>query len=406
MKYIFSLLLALGLVNIANAEGNADAGKAKSALCAGCHGVTGTNLSPTYPDLAGQHAAYIAKQLQAFKDGSRKDPLMAPMVSNLSAQDMADLGAYFASQARGGDSSAANSEGSAAVAQTVAKHIPDAAAGKSLYELGDASRSIGACIGWHGKDGNSDVLIYPNLAKQHPEYIVKQLNNFKSETRTNNYAMNQFTAALTDNEMANIAAYFADTTAVANIVVRQPVAVVAPSDEAIAGQEKVATCAACHGADGNSLVAMYPKLAGQNAKYLAKQLHEFKDGTRDNAIMAPMAAALSAQDITDISAFYSTQLPTASTAEINELGRKLYLGGDAARGVTACIACHGIDGKGMAYAGFPAIAGQNTDYLVAQLNSFKSKERDNDKNSMMRKTVRKLKKADIDALSQYMSTLK
>ena len=398
-------------INVAfAATGNAEAGKTKAAMCAACHGANGIGATDTYPNLAGQHADYITKQLNAFKSGTRVDPLMAPMAAGLSEQDMADLGAYFSSLDRTGGSTASNDgvtteTGAAAAVQVAVVYEANAISGKSLYELGDASRNIAACIGCHGKEGNSNVLIYPNLSKQHAPYIEKQLHAFKDKTRTN-YAMNQFAGAMTDEDIADMGAYFVDTKAVAHIKVKRVVTIAAITEEAIAGKAKSAVCASCHGADGNSLVPMYPKLAGQHAEYTTKQLKEFKSGIRKNPIMAGMVAALSEQDMAELGAYFANQKPTLGNGKGSALGRKLYFGGDASRGITACIACHGTSGKGMAKAGFPAVANQSVEYLTAQLTSFKAGERDNDRNSIMRNVTKRLKQKDIEALAQFMSTMK
>ena len=180
-----------------------------------------------------------------------------------------------------------------------------------------------------------------------------------------------------------------------------------------AGKTKSAMCAACHGVDGNSLVPMYPKLAGQSAAYIAKQLAEFKAGMmsggkegRVDPVMGGMTMALTEQDMADLGAYYQTQTSTAGNGATDALGKSLYLSGDAERGITACIACHSIDGHGMPTAGFPAIASQNVDYLKAQLTKFRDGTRSNDTNAMMRNIAIKLEDADIDALTQYMSSLK
>lgn len=408
-KIIFSLILAVTSINVAfAAAGNADAGKSKAAMCAACHGANGIGASDAYPNLAGQHADYIAKQLKAFKDGSRVDPVMAPMAAALSEQDMADLGAYFSGLDRKGATAASGGttdSATPAAAQAPVAHVANASAGKSLYELGDASRNIGACIGCHGKEGNSEVLIYPNLSNQHAQYIEKQLHAFKDNSRTN-YAMNQFAGAMTDEDIADMGAYFADTKAVANVKVKRVATVAVITEEAIAGKAKAAVCASCHGVGGNSVVAMYPKLAGQSADYIAKQLEEFKSGVRKDPVMAGMAAALSDQDMAELGAYFASEKPTPGNGKGSALGQKLYFGGDASRGITACIACHGTSGKGMAKAGFPAVANQSVEYLTAQLAKFKSGERDNDRNSMMRNIAKRLKKNDIEALTHYMSTMK
>ncbi len=408
MKHILtSLILTLLSINIAvAASGDVEAGKAKAATCAACHGANGIGTSDTFPNLAGQHSDYIVKQLKAFKTGDRKDPLMGPMAAPLSEQDMADLAAYFASLPRDGASQDAGSTGATATTSsaTVA-YVPDPAAGKSLYELGDPSRNIAACIGCHGSEGNSEVLIYPNLANQHPEYIAKQLHNFKNKDR-DNYAMNQFAGSMTEDDIADMAAYFADPDAVANVVPRRVMPAAPITAEVIAGKAKAATCAACHGADGNSPVAIYPKLAGQSAEYLVKQLQEFKTGTRKDPVMGPMAAALSEQDMIEIASYFAAQKVAVADLPGSDIGKKLYFGGNVKRKITACVACHGVYGKGMNKAGFPTIAGQNEAYLKAQLMKFKQGQRNNDYNTMMQSVASKLSVNDIEELAKYMASMK
>ena len=187
----------------------------------------------------------------------------------------------------------------------------------------------------------------------------------------------------------------------------------AAEGNAEAGKSKTAMCAACHGADGNSLVPMYPKLAGQSASYLVKQLTEFKLGMtsagkagRVDPVMGGMAMALSDQDMADVAAFYASQKITAGNGSDNAIGKKLYLGGNAEMEVTACVACHGINGKGMPSAGFPALASQNAEYLKIQLEKFRDGSRNNDLNAMMQGVAANLTDDEITALSQYMSSLK
>lgn len=409
-RFIFSIfILFTGMNSAIAASGDVEAGKKKVALCAGCHGANGISASEAYPNLAGQHADYIVKQLKAFKNSTdRSDPVMGPMASGLSEQDMADIGAYYNSLPRTAADTADASETGASSAAPVAQYEPDAVAGKSLYELGDASRGIGACIGCHGKDGNSDVLIYPNLAKQHPEYIQKQLHNFKAEENRANYAMSKFAGQMTEEEILDIGAYLADTQALANIKPKKVIAV-AITAEVLAGEKKAATCVACHGQGGNKPIADYPKLAGQSAQYLVKQLTEFKNGERKNAVMSGMAAPLSEQDMVELAAYFAAQKPLAGNGKGSDIGSKLYYGGKVNhvnQAITACVACHGATGKGMAKAGFPSIANQSVEYITNQLKQFKSGERANDKASMMRNISMKLSNNDIDELAQFIATLK
>jgi len=180
-----------------------------------------------------------------------------------------------------------------------------------------------------------------------------------------------------------------------------------------AGKSKSAVCAACHGVDGNSAIAIYPKIAGQSASYIAKQLADFKLGMssggkegRADAVMGGMTMALSDQDIADLAAYFSSQKQAPGSDTTSEVGKKLYLGGDSSRGVTACVACHGVSGNGMEKAGFPSIGEQNADYIKAQLEKFRSGERANDKAKMMRNIALRLEDSDIEALTQYIASLK
>lgn len=416
-KVIFSFVIGLGMLTQANAfEGDAQAGKAKAAVCAACHGANGISAVDMYPNLAGQHADYIAKQLKAFKSGERKDPVMAPMAMGLSDQDMADLGAYFQDINKGESAASTGGDTSATVAAPAAAPtiVADALAGKALYQNGDKARGITACVDCHGKDGESLVHINPNLAKQHPEYIEKQLKDFKNATRAN-ASMNQVSANLSEADIANLGAYFKDTSAVGEVKNTFAAVTVVKSfaGNVEAGKAKAATCAACHGADGNAAVPMYPSLAGQSETYLIKQLHDFKtaiasnnaDG-RPDPVMAAMAAPLSEEDIKDLSAYFASQTLKPAASESSEYGHKLYFSGDEKRGVTACIACHSVDGQGMDKAGFPAIAGQNATYVKSQLEKFRESTRANDSNGMMRNIAVRLTDDDISALSQYISAMK
>jgi cytochrome c553 len=181
-----------------------------------------------------------------------------------------------------------------------------------------------------------------------------------------------------------------------------------------AGKAKSVTCAACHGTDGNSAIPLNPKIAGQHAGYLFKQLSEFKlagqtagkEG-RNNAVMNGMAAPLSEQDMKDLAAYFSSQeLKIGSAPEdVIAAGEALYRGGDAERGITACIACHSADGKGMNLAGFPVLSGQHAQYTKQQLEMFRSGQRNNDLNGMMRDIAVKLTDEDIAILSAYLEGL-
>ncbi len=177
--------------------------------------------------------------------------------------------------------------------------------------------------------------------------------------------------------------------------------------DAAAGQAKSALCGSCHGVDGNSPLAMNPKLAGQSARYMVKQLQDFKSGARAGAIMASMVLSLSDQDMEDIAAWYSSQQPTIQGAdpELIELAERLYRAGNSEIAVAACSACHSPTGKGNAPAGFPSLSGQHAEYTLQQLKDFRSGVRQNDGGEMMRTVVERLTDKELEALASYVSGL-
>lgn len=174
-----------------------------------------------------------------------------------------------------------------------------------------------------------------------------------------------------------------------------------------AGKEKSQTCAACHGPDGNSTNTIWPVLAGQSIEYISKQLHDFQSGARKNAQMTPMAAPLSAQDIENLAAYFNSQKPKFGTAAKDSVdpGQDLYRAGDAETGVPACMACHSPDGAGNPAAVFPALHGQHADYTMAQLKAFRSGDRSNDPNAVMRTIAGRMSDDQIKAVAQYIQGL-
>jgi cytochrome c553 len=196
-----------------------------------------------------------------------------------------------------------------------------------------------------------------------------------------------------------------------------------------AGKDKASSCIGCHGENGNSMVAMYPKLAQQHSSYLVKQLQAFKEGSRNNPVMAPMAMALSEGDMLDIGAYFAEQKisenpapalppPEGEDAVVDEKkaqadmqslltkGSNLYRNGNLATEVSACIACHGSSGEGNKPAAFPALHSQHADYLIKTLTDFKSGERSNNPDNMMHMIAQKMTDEEIKAVSYYISTIK
>ena len=180
-----------------------------------------------------------------------------------------------------------------------------------------------------------------------------------------------------------------------------------PKADAAKG-EAIATqiCGACHSFDGSRGLAANPILAGQHPEYLAKQLHDFKSGARDSAIMKGFAGMLSDQDMLNVAAFYATKTAKPGFATNKDtllLGERIYRGGVADRRIAACAGCHSPNGAGIP-SQYPRLGGQHGEYTEAQLNAFRSGLRAN--NMTMVTVAAKLNDKEIKALADYMAGLR
>ncbi len=185
--------------------GSAEAGAAKAAVCAACHGPNGNSSNPEWPSLAGQNAAYTQEQLALFKAKKRNNPIMQPIVDPLTDQDIADLSAYFATQTPAG----------------LEADPSYWKAGEALYKSGDATRNIPACTACHGPAGQGNSAAgYPALRAQHSVYTAKQLQDYltgnryrdgtdatKVNTTRNSAMMTTIAQRLTPEDIRNLASY-------------------------------------------------------------------------------------------------------------------------------------------------------------------------------------------------------
>ncbi len=193
-----------------------------------------------------------------------------------------------------------------------------------------------------------------------------------------------------------------------------------------AGKEKAAACAACHGPDGNSPAPNFPKLAGQNERYLLKQLQNIQCGFLSEAeqdeqnctprsvpTMSGQLDSFDDQDLADIAAYYAQQTGTTGQAdpELADKGEEIYRAGIRTKGVAACSGCHSPTGQGNGPAGFPALAGQHAEYIAAQLKAFRAaadgrEGRTNDgETKMMRSVAEAMSDSEIEAVASYISGL-
>jgi cytochrome c553 len=215
-KKLLALSLALAFTStsvILHAEGNISSGKEKAAACVSCHGDNGNSLVSSFPKLAQQHSSYLIKQLQAFKNGTRKNPMMSSIAMGLSDEDMFDIAAYYAEQEVSANQlpvldhdddekpATANDEkkidGNAKLQAIIAQ-------GSDLYRNGDLPREVSACIACHGPFGEGNKPAgYPLLKSQHADYLIKTLTDFKTDARSNNpeNIMHMTAKKMTDEEI-------------------------------------------------------------------------------------------------------------------------------------------------------------------------------------------------------------
>jgi cytochrome c553 len=180
--------------------------------------------------------------------------------------------------------------------------------------------------------------------------------------------------------------------------------------DAAAGQAKSAVCAACHGADGNSMVPNWPKLAGQHEQYLVRQISLIQSGARMVPEMMAIVPGLTAQDIADLAAYFSSQANAGGVADESKvaLGEQIFRAGNAESGVPACMACHGPAGEGNPLAGYPALAGQQAVYTANILNRFRAGENWGEEDAasqVMNGVAAELTDDEIDAVASYIQGL-
>lgn len=180
----------------------------------------------------------------------------------------------------------------------------------------------------------------------------------------------------------------------------------APVVQADAAPAAATACIACHGADGNSVVPNFPKLAGLQVEYLSKQLNDYITGKRKNEVMAPIIAGLKPRDVPGLASYFATQTPAPGKVEdaaLAEAGKALYEDGNIDAGVPACMGCHQPKGEGNAR--YPRLAGQHQAYTLQQMVDFKSGVRDNDRGKVMRTVAGRLSEQEMKAVSEYIAGL-
>jgi cytochrome c553 len=174
-----------------------------------------------------------------------------------------------------------------------------------------------------------------------------------------------------------------------------------------AGKAKAQVCFGCHGVNGVSTNPVWPKLAGQHASYVSKQLADFKAGARKDPVMTSQAVNLSDQDVADLAAFFAKQKVSLGGADekLVKQGEKIYRGGIKDKKVAACMGCHGPTGSGNPPAKFPRLSGQHAPYVAKTMKDFRNSTRSNDPNKMMRTIAARMSDTEIDAVAAYIQGL-
>jgi len=208
-KKLLALSLAMTFTStsgILHAEGNLSAGKEKAAACVSCHGDNGNSLVSTFPKLAQQHSSYLIKQLQSFKDGTRKNPMMSSIAMGLTDEDMVDIAAYYAEQEVSANQLPVLDDEDEGEKKADSKNTIQTiiAQGSDLYRNGDLTREVSACIACHGPFGEGNKpAAFPLIKSQHADYLIKTLTDFKTDLRSNNpeNMMYMIAKKMTDEEI-------------------------------------------------------------------------------------------------------------------------------------------------------------------------------------------------------------
>jgi cytochrome c553 len=341
----------------------AEGKRVAEASCTRCHGASGISTTKGVPHLAGQRPAYLHLELRAYLSGARGDSAMDGAVKFLSDDALFKVAAYYASLDPAQPS-----------ATDGAKAFP---AKPDPVQAGKAAAA--SCAGCHGEAGISKTPGMPSLIGLDPKYFVAAINAYKSGQRKHDM-MKSMIAAVREADLNNIALYYA---------LQKPARAQtpAPGNQA-AGKAAAAGCAGCHGDEGVSGNPATPSLAGQDAQYFAAALRAYKDGSRKDETMKPLAAAQDDRVIKDLAAYYATLQPKPPKV------RKPLT---TAEWTQRCDRCHGINGNSTDPR-LPALAAQRADYLEKVLHAYRTGARKSPEMAAMSDV---LTEADVENLAAH-----
>jgi cytochrome c553 len=318
----------------ANSMDIAEGKQLAQRFCADCHGAAGISSIANVPNLAGQRAAYLYREMHAYLAGARGNDTMNGAITYLSTDAISNVAAYYASL-----------DPAQPTAADDAKPEVDA------LQAGKAAAA--ACAKCHGDTGITKTPGIPSLIGQEPKYLVSAMAAYKSGERKND-TMKAMVTPLTNANLDNIGLFYA---------LQRPGRAQTPaSGNPAAGQALAAPCAACHGVEGVSGNPSSPSLAGQDAQYLAAALHAYQNDTRTNPTMKALTATLDDTAIQNLAAFYAAQQPQAPNVP-----RPL----TAQQWAERCDRCHGVNGNSTDPR-IPALAAQRQGYLEKVLDAYRT----------------------------------
>ena len=333
--------------------------------CARCHGMDGISTDEQRPKLAGQRTVYLYRVIQAYQNGQRVDDSMGHAGGFLNDEGMLSVATYYASLTPAGNLPAAD--------EPVTENVP------VDDPFGDVRATLQKCTKCHGENGNSTADGMPNLTAQDPAYFKTSMQAYVDGDRSHKM-MTKLAGSLDEQTIATMGVFYA---------VQQPKrSETAATGNELAGRKLAKDCATCHGDDGNADAADTPSLAGQDARYFVKAMHEYREGVRKGKSMSKAAEGLSEQDMLDLAAFYTAREPAQ---------RNVRTPLTAAEWTQRCERCHGMDGNSTDPR-FPMLAGQNPGYLEKALKAYAGNMRDN---STMHAMADPLSTSDIQNIVNY-----
>lgn len=360
--------------------GNAEAGKAVAAKCTRCHGMDGVLAALGAPFIAGLHQDYMVSAMLAYADGTRVNDQMKEVIVELKQkpEQIADVSAYYASLKTSWKGANAGSK-------------PDSIISLSRDNVKTGSVIASRCNSCHGTNrSTSKNELIPELAAMPPEYFIPSLKSYFGGKRKHD-VMKIF-SSLKDSEIRQLAAYYA---------VQPPLNHPRPGKgNAKAGELAAGACAGCHSIDGNALNPEIPSLAGQPAEYLIKAMKDYRDGHRNDPLMADAVRKMQDESIANLAAYYASQKLESPLHQAGQDTGQFSPLADGHKIAGSCDGCHGRNGNSVK-AGVPSLTGLHVKYLVSATKSYRDGTR---KNGVMKKMVAHLSDTDIEKAAFYYAT--